>query len=164
MSTALSPSGERLAFIENGGNRGRDTRVLHVASTPRPSSGAAPRVVDVRVDGYRLFSMTGWVDDDHVVVQAVRGDSGRFLYASVSLDTGQVVELVPELRAERTSSLGTWASGLWQRPTVDRPEPGWHLNPRLPFGALMLALAIAAWVYVERLVARRRRRRREAAA
>ena len=148
---ALSPSGSRLAAIENGGwDEGMPrTRLLHTArALPGGNRAGIDGYETVRTDGATLLQIVGWVDETHLAIRGYEGsfpDADATQIVSVDITTGATELLTDD------SAYASYASALWTRPTVDRPAPASPADPRLlGLGGLLLAAAVVWW-------ARRRR-------
>jgi hypothetical protein len=129
----ISPAGDRLVMVEQLGT-GMAERLL-VGEIGPAGTTLEPLPLDVEV-----FDVAGWADDEHVVVRGVLGGSAAIL--SVDVRTGEHRLLVREER-ENWTGRPQYATDLWSRPTVSRPEPAapppWWLYGA---GAAVLGLGV----------------------
>lgn len=132
-----------LAMVEQSYD-GTGAEGLLVGPVRRSGVVLAPLSVDLRV-----FDVLGWSDDTHVVVRASPpGVTQRTGAYAVDAGTGEHRLLV---REDRLNWIGAprYATDLWSRPTVPRPEPDgpapWWVYAGGASGLLLGAWGVRRW-------------------
>lgn len=95
--------------------------------------------------------MIGWVDSDRIVVRRYRDlDSGIASIERLDVRTGEATQLVSFAGPDISDVVTSFATDLFDAPTLHAEEPPSPMDPRLVTGlvagtALVAALALVLW-------------------